>query len=255
MPDLSELFTQVKIAAESDHLDLSKEKDRQTIIEALKKSWQPLYQEVSNLGFGAATAKLEPQISAATQARTQAEQQLQQVRETSPDIATVHQQWTEQTRVKDEAHQRELAAERGKTRAAFLGRDNVLFQQELERRGLPPSLAAVLAKDPDLQQRRDYADDGFLTVRQAGQSIPFSPGNDQTHLSLLADEVIRRPDLTAVIDTIKARNGDRGAGVTGAGASPASGDKAFYEGIRSQAKVEQQGAVPRQSLQERLKGR
>lgn len=257
MPELSELFEQAKSL-----VDLGNEEARLAAIEALKKSWQPFYQALTNLGFGAAQAKLQKEVTDAKAAQTAAEtklteeqaahqKQIRELQDKVPEVKTVNEQW--ETRLSDErkAHSKEKKTLTDRIRNVLVQRDQSDLQSELEHRGVPKAMAKRIAKDPDLlPARADYADDGTLSVRQAGQQIPFAPGSGQTHLSLLADEVVAEPDVKEVLVS----EVDTGSGVSGGG-GPGTGDKAFYDKLRNEAKAAGNEGMPTKPLRERVGGR
>lgn len=257
MPELSELFDQARAL-----VDFNDEAAKAAAVDALKKSLQPLYQTVSNLGFGAAQAKLTTEVTAEKTARETAERllgeertrhqtQVRELQDKAPEVATVNQQWENRLEEVREEHRKQQQKLRDQLRSVLHQRDQGDLQVELELRGVPKANARILARDPDLiPSRGDYDEQGKLSVRLAGQTIPFSPGSGQTHLSLLADEVVARPEVKEILTS----EVDRGSGVSGA-SQPGTGDKAFYDGLRKQAKEAGAESNHLPPLRERVKGR
>lgn len=257
MPELSELFEQAKAL-----VDLSKDEARDAAVEALKKSWQPFYQALTNLGFGAAQAKFTTELTDAKTARQTAETklveaqqahalQIRTLQDKAPDVATVNQQWESKITEERERHSAEKRKLKDQIRSVLLQRDQASLETLLIERDVPRAVAKRVAKDPDLLPTRgDYADDGSLSVRQAGQQIPFAPGSGQTHLTLLADEVVALPDMKEILVS----NGDSGGGVSGR-EQPGRGDSAFYDSLRKGVKDGVVDGVPTKPLRERMQGR
>lgn len=259
MPTLNELLEQHKDVLAG--INWADEKAREEAFEAIKKHANGLYTAINNQGFGAAQAAMKKQVDDANAAKTAAENALTTERATlqnkireledkSPSVATVNQQWETKLTEAEQTHKTELQKEREKTSRILHQRDQKALETELINRKVPAAMARTLSKDPDLLARFQYDDNGALSVLQAGQQIPLTPGQGQTHLGLVAEEI-----AATVENDLKISNGDRGSGVA-AGNQPGrvGGDAAFYESIRETAKKEQQGEQ-RVSLAERIKNR
>jgi hypothetical protein len=259
VPTLNELFEQHKDVLAG--INWADEKARNEAIEVIKTHANGLYMAINNLGFGAAQAKFEKQATDANAAKVAAENALTTERATfqtkireledkSPSVATVNQQWDDKLKEADRNHTTELQKEREKTSRILHQRDQKALETELINRKVPASMAKTLSKDPDLLARFQYDDNGTLSVLQAGQQIPLTPGQGQTHLGLVADEIAATVD-----NDLKTSNGDRGSAI-GAGNLPGrtGGDAEYYEGIRKAAAAEQKG-TERVSLAERIKNR
>ena len=252
MPTLQELFDQAK-----NEVNLSDEKARNAAIEALKTSWHGFYQAIANIGFGAANAEHEKTISGLNGEKkelqeklTAAQTALREAQDKAPDVKTINAQWEQKLEEERTAHKKELEKAHGGTMAVLQDRDDAAFEAELIARKVPKSVAKVLARDSDARSRRSY-DGHTLSVLQAGQKIPFSPGSGQTHLGLLAEEYVARPDIQEILTS----DGDSGSGVSGGG-GPGRGDAAFYEGLKKSAEKMQVGeGMPAKPLRERIKGR
>jgi len=261
MPELSELeklFEQAKAL-----VDFNDEAAKNAAMEALKKSLQPLYQSISNLGFGAAQAKFTKEVTdakaaqqtaetALTTERTAHQTQIRDLQDKAPDVKTVNQQWETKLEEARQEHLKEQKKLKDRVRNVLLQRDQEQLASELEELGVPKSTSKILAKDPDLLPARgDYdADTGTLSVRQAGQQIPLAPASGQTLLRLVAEEVIARPEVKVILES----KGDSGSGVTG-GSQPGKGDAAFYDGLRKTVKDGSTEGLPTKPLRERVQGR
>lgn len=249
---LQELFDEAKTLG----IDFSDERARATAIEALKTSWHPFYQAIANIGFGAANAAheqavtgLNRQIEELRGQVTTAQAALREAQDKAPDVKAINGQWEAQLNTEREKHRQEIEAAKAETREVLFSRDDAAFEAELVARKVPKSVAKVLAASQEARERRNY-DGNTLSVLQAGQKIPFSPGSGQTHLGLLADEYVARPDIAEILTS----NGDSGSGVSGQG-GPGGGDTAFYEGLRKSAQSNEVQGVPKVPLRERVKGR
>jgi hypothetical protein len=256
MPELSEFFTQAREL--NPNVNFEDEQQRNTVFEALKKAWNPLYQALVNFGFGSAQARFEPQLTTEKEARKKAEDDLKalqdKVREKQdPDIKQLNEQW--QTKLNEETGKlkTDLEKEKARSQSILHQRDQAILEGLLVERKVPRANARGIARDPELLPKRaEYDEAGSLIVHQAGQRIPFSPGNGQTHLSLLADELVNSPDVQEILIS----DGDAGGGVTGGRSQgPATGDKAFFDNVRKQAEAEQKGQASRVPLKERIKNR
>lgn len=257
MPELSELFDQIKAG-----IDLSNDQAKEAAAEALKKSLGPLYSYVTNLGFGAAQAKLQKDVTDAktaqqaaetklTEETTRHQQQLTELQNKAPDVKVVNEQW--ETRLSDAKtrHQNEKEKLAGQLKKVLLQRDQKELEGYLVDRGVPKAVAKRVAKDPELlEARADYSGEGELSVRQAGQQIPIGPNSGSAHLTLLADEVIEQPDIKEILLS----DVDRGSGVSGGG-QPGTGDKAFFDGLRQSANAKNAEGIPKKPLRERVQGR
>jgi hypothetical protein len=249
---LQELFDEAKTLG----IDFSDDKAREAAIDALKTSWHGFYQAIANIGFGAANAEHEKVITGMTKQITDlqnklttAETAIREKQDKAPDVKTINEQWEAKLLAERTAAQTALEAEQAKTREVLYSRDDAAFEAELVSRKVPKSVAKVLAASKEARDRRSY-DGNALSVLQAGQKIPFSPGSGQTHLGLLADEYVSRPDIAEILTS----NGDSGSGVSGQG-GPGGGDAAFYEGLRKSAQSNEGQGVPKVPLRERVKGR
>lgn len=257
MPELNELFEQAK-----GQVDLNDEAAKNAAMEALKKSWGGFYQAITNLGFGAAQAKFTKEVTDAntrataaeqklTDAETKHQQQLRDLQDKAPDVKTVNEQWETKVADERERHRREKETLKNRIRNVLLERDQQVLQAELEELHVPKAIAKIKARDPELLPARgEYADDGSLSVRQAGLQISLGPGSGRDHLKLLANEVILQPEIKEILET----NGDRGSGVDG-GSQPGRGDAAFYENLRRGVKESSTEGHPTKSLRERVQGR
>jgi len=257
MPTLNELFEQARA-----QVDINDEAAKASAMEALKASWSSFYQALTNLGFGAAQAKFTKDLEAAREAQRVAEQKLadestkhqQQIRELqdkAPDVATVNKQWEDKLEELRTKHRETVAELKGRVRSTLLQRDQASFESELVARGVPKAVAKRVARDPDLlPARADYDEAGSLSVRQAGLQIAFAPGSGQTHLGMLAEEIVEQPDIKEILLS----NGDRGSGVSG-GSRPGGGDADFYKGLRQQVKDGMNEGIPAKPLRERVQGR
>jgi hypothetical protein len=260
MPELSELFNQAKAL----NIDFNDEAAKAAAIQALKDSWPGFYQSVANVGFGAAQAKFTSELTAEKTAREAAETklreeterhqtQIRELQDKAPDVKAVNTQWETKLTEAREEHRKQQQKLRDRNRNVLLQRDQATLQAELEARGVPKANARILAKDPDLlPSRADYADDdqGTLSVRLAGQQIPFAPGIGQSHLSLLAEEVVARPEVKEILKS----DVDTGGGVSGGG-QPGTGDKAFYDNLRKRVQDTPTEGMPTKPLRERVGGR
>lgn len=255
MPELSELFAQ----ARDLNIDLNNEEQRNKAIEAIKSAWNPFYMTLTNIGFGAAQSRFDKDLKTEQGLRQKAENDLRELQQKirdkqEPDIKQLNEQWqakldAETAKLKDQITKAEEKAHRIR-----IERDQKAYRQELVDRGVPPTLADALSKDPTLPNERwSYGEDDSLTVHQAGQKIPFAPAQNQSMLGLLADETVAKPDIKDLL-VVK---GERGAGLTtgASGGSTANGDKSFYDNIRNAVKEEVKENQPRVSLQERMKSR
>ena len=256
MPELSELFKQAK-----DLINFSDEAATAAAVEALKTNLNPLYMTINNLGFGAAQAKLQKQTTDAEAAKTTAEnklteemqrhqQQLRELQDKAPDVKTVNEQWEAKLETAKAEHKKAQEKLKNQLRNGFIQRDQAELAQLLESLGVPKATSKILSKDPELlPSRGDYDENGTLTVRLAGQQIPLGPGSGREHLTLVAQEVVARPEVKEILVS----EVDRGSGVSG-GSQPGNGDKAFYDRLRKE--TPQSGeALPQKSLKERFQGR
>jgi hypothetical protein len=253
MPDLNELFQQAAQAG----VDLNDEKQAQGAFDALKKQWNGFYTALTNLGFGAAQSRFEKDLTAEKEAKTRAENEAKDLREKlsqkeTPEIKQLNADWQTKFEAMKSELTTKLEQEKASTKGAWLSRDQETLARYLHDRGVPEAVAPLLAKDPELLPKRGEYADGSLTIFQAGQKIPFSPGEGQTVLSLLADEMVQRADIKKILED----RGDTGGGVTtGGNLSPATGDKAFFDGIRKTAQEEQKGVKAPTGLRERIASR
>lgn len=251
---LSELLEQ----AAKDGIDLADDKAIEAARNALAKHFNPVYTAINNLAFGAAQAKLSQQVTDAEAVRktaeeraTRAEGDLRTALDKAPDVKTLNEQWEAKERDLKATHKKERDQLNERIRNSLLARDQATLESALvDKFDVPRAMAKVLARDSNLlPARSDYDDNGSLSIRQAGQQIPFVPGSGQTHLDLLAEEVAGTVDKDLLIS-----RGDRGSGVSGGG-SPGKGDAGFYDGIRKQAREAQKAEQPRVSLDERIRNR
>lgn len=257
MPELSELFDQAKAL-----VNVNDEAQKDAAIEALKKSWHPFFQAISNMGFGAAQAKFTNDLNAEKSAREKAErdladekarhsQQITDLQNKAPDVKTVNEQWETKLAEAREDHRKQQQKLRDQLRNTFIQRDASELEKLLVDRGVPRANARILARDPELLvERGDYDETGKLSVRMAGQQIPLAPGSGQTFLSLLADEVVGRPEVAEILQS----DVDRGSGVSG-GSTPGSGDKAFFDSLRKRVQDTPHEGMPTKPLKERVGGR
>lgn len=256
MPELSELFKQAK-----DLVDFNDEKATAAAMEALKTNLNPLYMAINNLGFGAAQAKLQKQVTDAEAAKTTAETklteeverhktQIRELQDKAPDVKTVNEQWEAKLEAAKAEHRKTQDKLKNQIRNGLLERDQAQLASILEELGVPKATSKILSKDPELlPSRGDYDENGTLTVRLAGQQIPLGPGSGREHLTLVAQEVIARPEVKEILVS----DVDRGSGVNG-GNQPGTGDKAFYDKLRKDTPQTGEG-LPSKPLKERMQGR
>lgn len=256
MPEWSEIFSQARDLNPTVNLD--DETQRNSVFEALKKGWPALHQGLINLGFGAAQSRFQKDLDAANTARTNAETALATLRDQvkqkqDPEVKQLNEQW--QTKLTEETTklQTELQQEKARVRGILLERDQEHLRNLLVERNVPKANARGIAYDPKLlPERSEYDEKGSLTVYQAGQKIPLMPGNGQTVLHAVADELVATPEVQEILIS----NGDAGGGITGGRSSgPATGDRAFFEGIKKTAEDDRKGATPAKPLRERIKNR
>lgn len=257
MPELSELFEQIKSL-----INFSDQAATDAAVEALKKNLNPLYLEINNRGFGAAQAKLQKQVTDAEQAKKVAEDklaeettrhanQLRELQDKAPDVKAVNEQWETKLKEKQDEHRKAQERLKAQVRNGFLERDQAQLASLLEEMGVPKATSKILSKDPELlPSRADYDDSGSLTVRLAGQQIPLGPGSGREHLTLVAQEVVARPEVKEILVS----NVDRGSGVSG-GSQPGSGDRAFYDNLKKNVNQNANDGIPKRPLKERVQGR
>jgi hypothetical protein len=255
---LNELFEQLEKDAQEAGIRFSDEQVAEKAMELLKKHANPLYSAINALGFGAAQAKLQEQVTTAKTAQTAAENRAKQAEDTltaergkTPEVATINSQWETKLNEARTAHERALEELRNEGRNALIERDQAQLENDLVELQVPRAVAKVLARDPDLLPKRADYDKGKLSVRQAGQSIPMTPASGQTFTQLVAKEVVESPVFDKGLLT---SGGDAGSGVNG-GNRPGAGDKGKWDRVRENAKKEQEGEQPRMSLEERVKSR
>lgn len=263
MPELSEPLKQAKALLgqiKALNINLEDQATREQMFEIFKdprEGYNALYMAVNNLGFGAAQSRFEPLATAEKEARVRVETELRELKDAvrlkqDPDIKKLNEDWQNKLDTETRKLREELETEKGKTLGSWHERDDALLESLLNERKVPASVSKVLARDPEARTRREYNEKGSLTVHQAGQRIPFSPGSGQTHLSLLADEITARPDIKAILLS----DGDSGGGVTGGGSQgPATSDRQYYENLRKKAEAERKADQPKVSLKERVKNR
>ena len=255
---LNELFEQLEKDAQEAGIRFSDDAIAEKAMELLKKHANGLYQSINNLGFGAAQAKLQQQVTDADTARkkaedraTAAENTLKTEREKHPEVATINKQWETRLAELQAAHEKAIADLTNEGRTSLISRDQSQLEADLVELGVPRAVAKVVAKDPDLLPARADYDKGKLSVRQAGQSIPMTPASGQTFTQLLAKEIVDSPSFDK--DILKS-GGDGGSGVNG-GNRPGTGDKSKWDRIRESADADQKEGQPRMSLEERVKSR
>jgi hypothetical protein len=244
MPELSELFEQAK-----GQINFSDEAATAAAVEALKKHLGPLYQSITNLGFGAAQAKLQQQVTAAEQAKTAAETalaeektrhatQLRELQDKAPDVKTVNEQWEAKLETTKAEHRKAMDKLKSQVRNGFIERDQAQLADLLVELGVPKATSKILAKDPELlPARADYDESGTLTVRVAGQQISLGAGSGREHVKeILVSDV------------------DQGSGVSG-GSQPGRGDKSFYDNLRKNTPQAANDGTPKKPLKERVQGR
>jgi hypothetical protein len=257
MPELSELFEQAK-----GQINFSDEAATAAAVEALKKHLGPLYQSITNLGFGAAQAKLQQQVTAAEQAKTAAETalaeektrhatQLRELQDKAPDVKTVNEQWEAKLETTKAEHRKAMDKLKSQVRNGFIERDQAQLADLLVELGVPKATSKILAKDPELlPARADYDESGTLTVRVAGQQISLGAGSGREHLILVAQEVVGRPEVKEILVS----DVDQGSGVSG-GSQPGRGDKSFYDNLRKNTPQAANDGTPKKPLKERVQGR
>lgn len=230
-------------------------------VEALKKSSQAFYQHIVNLGFGAAqaqhtedTTRLKNEKKSAEDRATAAEAKLREQQDKTPDVAAINKQWEEKLEQTRTDERKKLQNSESRINRLLQGRDQAGYKAELIARKVPPAVAEILSKDPELwNDRSTWDDEGSLSVRQAGAKIPLSPANGQTVLGLVADEAVAKLDPAILLSDV-----DTGSGLTGSDSGRSGGgNRAFYDGLRKKVQDSQkvESGEDSRPLRERVGGR
>lgn len=217
------------------------EANRDAVLSALQSKAHGVYQAVFDKGHRNATARLndqkealEGQVARLTSELETAQTRLEEATSNQPDVSAIHQQYKDEIKGLKEEHKDAL--------------DNLRAANVAEKReGAKARLKALLASD-DFGVDSDYADlqveraadrirvtdEGGIEILQAGKDIPYSPGEGQDALSLLATEI--RNGTPEKFVTVKA---DRGSNIGNGGAGGRAGS--VYEQIRAKAEEARKG--------------
>lgn len=207
--------------------------NRDAVVAAMQKNAQPIFQHIHDIGHSAAhktarvqTKDLEKKLADAQEALTAAETRLTEATANQPDVSKVHDQYKAEIQTLKAAHASALADMKASQVADKRERAKADLVASLVSKGVDKDYAEVQVAKAEGRMR--FSEDGSLEILQAGKEIPFAPGDGQTAVGLLAEE-IRTATPTKFVST----NADSGSGVGANGGAGAGGGN-YYDTIRAQ---------------------
>jgi hypothetical protein len=228
--------------------------DKDKTVQALQAGAQPVYQKAFDAGHGEGLkrgrqekADVDAKVASLTAELATANEQLTELRDKTPDVQKVRDQYDRQITDLKDKHTKELAKEREKRETADMNRELSKLEAKLGKR-LDPLAVKALMVDPDLKKRLQPKGDGSFDVMQHGKDIPFSPGEGQDALDLLADELTAKQD-----PKWRLANTDTGSGVEGQGTGGGGGADPYAKiRERKDAELKQESAAGIKPLREKL---
>lgn len=199
---------------------------------------QVVFQEGHNVGYGKKAGELTEATEKATtltSENAQLKKDLDQARQSNPDIAKIHTDHKAQVDDLQKKHQEELDAVKGKLKATKVDGGKSALTDELVKLGVDRDYAkTVIANREDVVTRvRVDATGEAVEFLQSGGTIPIVQSGDKTPVQLLAEELAK-----GVPPKFITSQADGGAGGgAGGGGDKSGGDVAkLADEIRKEAK-------------------